>query len=162
MNEIDKISFRPPTDEDREFLLRVYASSRETELSMVPWDDATKYAFVEHQFDAQTSHYLKEYPAARHDVIVLSESGEPAGRLYVNRSSEQISIMDIAILPEFRGGGIGSSIVADLVDEARRSKSAVQVYIETFNPSRGFFIKRGFTVVSDDGMNVRLIWRCNE
>jgi ribosomal protein S18 acetylase RimI-like enzyme len=155
----DEISFRLVTSDDHEVLLRVYASSREIELSMVPWDDETKRAFIEHQFNAQTSHYAKEYPAARHDVIVLCETGETVGRLYVNRTGEQISILDITILPEFRRRGIGSEVLARLVEEAQTTGRTVRVYVETFNPSQQFFIKRKFTVMNDDGMNLRLVWQ---
>ena len=158
----DKILLRPVVDDDREFLLRVYECSREIELAVVPWDAAMKRAFVVHQFDAQTSHYSTEYPESRHYVIELSETSEPVGRLYVNRTNEQISILDITVLNDFRRRGVGSVVVGDLVEEARSTGRSVQVYVETFNPSKLFFTKRGFTVEGDDGVNVRLVWRINK
>ena len=151
----EEIELRPVTDNDREFLLAAYAAGREIELSMVPWDDALKRAFVEHQFDAQTAHYSAEYENARHDVILLS--GEPVGRLYVSRSDDTISILDFAVLNEYRGRGIGSAVVGSLIDEARVSNRSVQVYVETFNPSQAFFTSRGFTVKGRDDVNLKLV-----
>lgn len=153
---------RPAADDDREFLLHVYECSRETELSMVPWDEKLKRAFVEHQFDAQTAHYSSTYPAARHDIVILAESEERVGRLYVNRSPTRISILDITILPQYRQRGIGSSLIAEMIQEASRANLEVQVYVETFNPSLQFFKSRGFAVEDDDGMNFRLVWRLVE
>ena len=154
----NEIGLRPATDYDREFLLRVYEASRDIELSMVPWDEAMKRKFIEHQFDAQLSHYSTEYPAARHDVITLMDTGEPVGRLYVNRTPEQISVLDFTVLPEFRGRGIGSSIVEELTREALASRRRVQIYVETFNPSKQFFIDRGFAEKEADGINIRFVW----
>jgi ribosomal protein S18 acetylase RimI-like enzyme len=153
------LDVRPVVPEDRDFLLRVYEAAREIELSMVPWDAATKRAFVEHQFDAQLMHYSTEYPDARHDVIILSETGAQTGRLYVNRTAELIAILDITVLPEFRRRGIGSAMVDTLIEEAHDSGQSVQVYVETFNPSQQFFISRGFVIENDDGFNLKLVRR---
>jgi ribosomal protein S18 acetylase RimI-like enzyme len=155
------LELRPVLPDDRDFLLRVYEAAREIELSMAPWEAATKRAFIEHQFNAQTSYYETEYPNARHDVLKLRETGEPTGRLYVDRSARQIAILDVTVLPEFRRRGIGSAICGALIEEARASGRAVQVYVESFNPSQQFFLSRGFTVENDDGFNVRLVWRAN-
>src|SRR4030095_6492167 len=153
-----KFDLRPVTGDDRDFLLRVYECSREIELAMVPWDEAMKRAFVEHQFDAQTVHYSSEYPTARHDVILSSETGEQVGRLNVNRSDERISILDVTIISEYRRRGIGSAVIAALVDEGRESKRSVQVYVETFNPSQQFFLSRGFDLEDEEGFNLKLVW----
>ncbi len=151
------IETRPVTSEDRDFLLEVYEAAREIELSMVQWDAPIKRAFVEHQFDAQLLYYSTEFPAARHDVIILSGSGEQVGRIYINRTAEQIAILDITVLPQFRQRGIASSVIASLIEEAERSRQSIQVYVETFNPSQRFFISRGFVVENNDGFNLKLV-----
>jgi len=151
-------SLRPVTAEDRDFLLQVYEAAREVELSMVPWDAKLKKAFVEHQFDAQTAHYASEFPKARHDVI-LTDDGQPVGRLYVNRTDDVIAILDITVLSEYRRQGFGSAVISALVDEARESDKAVRVYVETFNPSQQFFVSRGFVVEEAGELNIKLVWR---
>jgi len=74
---------RPAADGDRDFLLRVYASTREEELRLVDWSTEQKAAFVRMQFEAQDSYYREHYASAAFDVIEVD--GEPAGRLYVAR-----------------------------------------------------------------------------
>ena len=49
---------------DQDFLLQVYASTRAHEMSLVPWTDAQKQAFVRQQFEAQLAHYAMQYPEA--------------------------------------------------------------------------------------------------
>jgi GNAT superfamily N-acetyltransferase len=157
--EIPSLELRPATTEDRGFLLSVYTAAREIELAVVPWDAEMKRAFVEHQFDSQLLHYSTEHPEARHDIIRLAETGEQAGRIYVNRTPEQISILDITVLPEFRRRGIGSKLVGELIEEASASRQTLQVYVETFNPSQEFFMSRGFAVENNDGFNLKLVRR---
>lgn len=152
----DEIRLRPVADEDREFLLTAFAAGREIELSMVPWDDSLKRAFVENQFDAQSSYYASNYDNVRHDVILASDT--PVGRIYVSRNDERIAILDMAVLGEFRGRGIASAIVNSLIEEARASHRSVQVHVETFNPAQTFFTNRGFVVKSSDDINLRLVW----
>ena len=98
---------RPVEPDDREFLYRVYASTRTEELAVVPWDDAQKDAFLRAQFDAQDAWWRENYGGASFDVIVVD--GEPAGRLYLHRGDTEIRIVDIALLPEHRGKGVGTA-----------------------------------------------------
>jgi GNAT superfamily N-acetyltransferase len=101
------VSLRPARASDRALLFEVYASTRAEELAVVPWAEPTKKAFLAQQFEPQDVHYRRHYPDASFEVIEVD--GEPAGRLYVNRRDEEIRIIDIALLPGFRGRGIGAA-----------------------------------------------------
>jgi RimJ/RimL family protein N-acetyltransferase len=156
MNDEPQISLRPVTPGDREFLLRVYASSRETELAALPWDAAMKNTFIEHQYSAQTAHYQEAYPAATHDIVLAD--GVPCGRLYVDRRDGEIAILDVNVLPEFRRRGIATRIIEGLKAEARGR--SVRVYVETFNPSQKLFAELGFKPepVEPDAMHILFRW----
>ena len=151
------ISLRPQADSDEEFLLRLYATTREFELSRVPWDDAQKHAFVTHQFLAQRLHYQSHYPQASYDLILLD--GQPAGRLYVLREGEEMRILDLSLLPEFRNRGIGTALLQGVIAEAKGRGSRLRIYLETFNPSVSLFERLGFRVIQNDDMNLLLEWQ---
>lgn len=151
------IRLRPPVEADRDDLIRIYEASREIELATVPWDAAQKREFAELQLTAQTNHYREYYPEATESIIEFD--AETAGRLYVDRGPEQIAILDITVLPEFRRRGIATQIVRDLQAEARNSRS-IRVFVESFNAaSAAFFTAHGFEPVGQEGMNVRFEWR---
>lgn len=152
-----QIELRPVTDDDRQFLLRVYEISREFELSMTQWEDSQKQAFAAHQLDAQTHTYQVKYPDATHDIII--SRGTAVGRLYVDRGREQIAILDITILPEYRSKGIGGVLIKTLQDEASRTDRSVRIYLEHFNQSQKLFRELGFEVVPNDGIDLRFEWR---
>src|SRR4028119_657085 len=77
------VTLRPIRDEDREFLFRVYAATREEELAPVPWTPEQKEAFLRMQFDAQHAYYQEHYAGADFDVALAD--GEAVGRPYLAR-----------------------------------------------------------------------------
>jgi ribosomal protein S18 acetylase RimI-like enzyme len=132
----------------------VYASTRIEELAVVPWDDAQKDAFLRMQFDAQDAWYREHYAEASFEVIVAD--GEPAGRLYVNQGRSEIRIVDIALLPEHRGDGIGTSLLRDLLAEADAVGKRVTIHVERLNPALRLYERLGFTVAEDKGVYLLL------
>jgi ribosomal protein S18 acetylase RimI-like enzyme len=149
-------SLRPATPADRDFLLSVYASTREEELAQVEWKEGAREAFLEHQFSAQDDHYRTNYPGATFDVIEVD--GEPAGRLYVHRGPGEIRIMDIALAPAFRGRGIGTALLGDLMEEAAASGSALSIHVEVNNPARRLYERLGFVPAGEHGVYVLMRW----
>jgi ribosomal protein S18 acetylase RimI-like enzyme len=151
------ISLRPVEPGDDDFLYRVYAGTRADEMALVPWDDAQKEAFVRMQFNAQHAHYQTHYPDASYQVIL--SGGLPVGRLYVDRSPNELHIIDIALLPEHRNAGIGSALLKDLLAEAEQTGVPVGIYVEHFNPARRLYDRLGFSQVADEGIYYRMEWR---
>jgi ribosomal protein S18 acetylase RimI-like enzyme len=144
---------RTATEADLAFLRQLYATTR-TELSVVPWDEATKRSFVEHQFAAQDAGYRHQHPDARFDVVEVD--GEPAGRLIVDRREDAIHIVDIALLPEFRGRGIGTQLLRSLIEEAAMRRRKASIMSERTNAALRLYLRLGFTPVADDGVYLTL------
>jgi hypothetical protein len=72
----DNITFRPITENDMDFLYRVYASTREDELAVTDWDDAQKEEFLKMQFNAQHVYYQEHYPGNGIDKGCDGRSGK--------------------------------------------------------------------------------------
>ncbi len=151
-----EITLRPVTEEDRPVLFAAYASTRAAELSLLPWDDAQREAFLDLQFNAQQQHYSSYYPASEH--LIILKGGEPAGRLWVNRRDDEIRILDITVLPEHRGNGIGTPIIEGLMREAAQSGRPLTIYVESFNRSLGLFARLGFEKTGEHGPNYLMEW----
>jgi ribosomal protein S18 acetylase RimI-like enzyme len=157
--EAGTLALRPVTPEDRPFLCAVYASTREEELAPVPWSAAQKEAFLRMQFDAQDAYYRERYAGATFDVILLD--GTPAGRLYVMRWPDEIRIVDIALLPAYRGKGIGSALLHALQEEARATGTPLGIHVEKMNPALRLYERLGFTFIADRGVYLFLQWRAS-
>ncbi len=148
-NEVG-VTLRPVVDEDIEFLYRVYASSREDEMGMVQWPDAEKEGFLRMQFNAQHTQYHRVFPAARFDVV--ERHGVAIGRLYVDRRATEIRIIDITLLTEHRGAGIGGALMRELLAEGDRTRRSVSIHVERNNPALRLYLRLGFREVEDKGV----------
>ncbi len=153
-----RITLRPITPDDMELLLRIYGSTREEELAMVPdWTEEMKAAFVLHQFSAQHSWYQEHYQEAQFDLVLVD--GVPAGRLYVHRRNREIRLVDITLLPEFRKGGIGTSLVRDLLAEGEAVGKPVTIHVESFNPAMRLYERLGFSPIEERTPYLLMEWR---
>jgi len=144
------VRLRPASADDRDFFARVYAAGRAEELAPVPFSPAEKEAFLAQQFAAQSVHSSRHYGDASYDVILVE--GEPAGRLIVHRTPEHILIVDIALLPEYRGRGIGTSLLLPILEEGNAADAAVQIHVEHSNPALRLYERLGFAPIGDDGI----------
>lgn len=151
--------FRPVTDRDLPFLAELYASTRADELAQVPWSEDEKAAFLQQQFEAQHRHYAEHFRQARFDLVL--EGGAPIGRLYVDRRPDEVRVVDIALLPEHRGRGLGSAMLRDLLDEARAAGLPVRIHVEQFNPAMRLYLRLGFRLVHDQGVYHLMEWRAD-
>jgi GNAT superfamily N-acetyltransferase len=152
-----RITLRPITPDDMELLLRIYRSTREEELAMVlDWTEEMKAAFVRQQFEAQHVWYRDHYEGAQFDIILVD--GAPAGRLYVHRRADEIRLVDIAFLPDFRKGGLGTSILEDLLAEGRAAGKPVTIHVEIYNPAMRLYERLGFVPVEERGPYRLMKW----
>jgi len=143
------ITFRTVADADRGFLLDLYADGRAAELAPTPWTDAQKRAFIEMQFTAQSKSYAEHHPHASHEIICVA--GRPVGRLYLSRHGRAFHILDLLIATASRRGGIGSQVLAGILEQADRENKPTTVYVESFNPSLRLFKRLGFQIASENG-----------
>jgi ribosomal protein S18 acetylase RimI-like enzyme len=135
---------------DAEFLYRVYASTRYEELAPTGWTIEQQEAFLRSQFAAQDAHYRQHYPAARFDIV--HAWGERVGRLYVERRSDEIRVLDIALFPQFRRRGLGCALLVSLIDEASALGQRVSLYVERNNPALNLYRQLGFVPIDAHGI----------
>jgi GNAT superfamily N-acetyltransferase len=137
-----QLALRPAQAGDNEFFYRVYASTRSNEMTLVNWTDEQKEAFLHMQFNAQTEHYQIHYPNAEYKIFQCDDI--PIGRLIIERSKNQLLLMDIALLPEYRNTGIGTVIIQDLMNEADQVGLPLVLRVEFFNPVIRLYTRLGF------------------
>ena len=150
-------ALRPEAEADVPFLRQLYISTRWQELaSLADWTDAQKIAFLDSQFDAQRSYYLTQYASAAFDV--LEAQGVPAGRLYLDRQADTLLVIDIALLPEWCGRGIGTALLEAMFAEARLSGKGVTISVEKFNPAQRLYRRLGFREYAEDDVYWFMHW----
>jgi ribosomal protein S18 acetylase RimI-like enzyme len=150
------VAFRVIHAADEDFLRRVYAATREWEFRLTVWSEADKADFLRRQFDLQDRHYQQAFPAAVRRIVTLD--GMDIGRLYLQRQDDCLRIIDFALLPEFRGRGIGTDILRSLMNEAHGGKVPVRLSVERHSPALRLYARHGFRTVGQGGHHLALEW----
>jgi GNAT superfamily N-acetyltransferase len=148
------VTLRPVAADDQDFLCRVYASTRQEEMAWTDWADDRKADFLTSQFLAQHRYYSENYTDTTFDVVLCD--GTPAGRLYVARWTEEIRIVDISLLPDFRSRGIGTRLLKDLFAESKRTGKPVRIHVEKFNRALTLYHRLAFRPIADKGVYLLL------
>jgi GNAT superfamily N-acetyltransferase len=154
---VEELGLRRALSDDAGLLYRIYASTRDEELAAVPWDAATKEAFLRMQFAAQDSYYRSTFRNASYDLVV--RGGEVLGRLYVDRGEQAWLVIDLALLPEQRGKGLGTLLLRRVQAEAAAAGKPVRLHVERFNPARRLYDRLGFRQIADEGVYLLLEWQ---
>jgi ribosomal protein S18 acetylase RimI-like enzyme len=151
------IAYRPMTDADLPFTAALYASTRASEMAATGWPAATQAAFLAQQHRAQHLHYRAANPSA--EWLIIEAAGTAVGRLYLGGDSEELRLIEISLLPERRGGGLGAAILRDVQAQARAEGRFVSLHVEPANPARRLYERLGFVAVESRPNAIRMEWR---
>lgn len=115
--------------------------------------------FLDQQFDMQHRYYLGTYPDA--DFLLIMGQAAPLGRLYLDVNHRDWCVIDIAIKPERRNAGLGSSIMEAVKSAAQASTGAgVVLHVACQNHGAQRLYRRlGFREVArEDATYARMEW----
>ncbi|HYD13690.1 MAG TPA: GNAT family N-acetyltransferase [Allosphingosinicella sp.] len=140
------------TDDDLPFVAALYASTRGEEVAATGWPPEMQAAFLDQQHRAQHFHYRNAFPAG--EWLLIERDGAPIGRLYLAESEGMLRLVDISLLPEARGEGLGTAILCDLLDDEPRP---VLLHVEHTNPARRLYVRLGFCLAEDKGFYLMMI-----
>ena len=144
------VSYRPMTADDLPFVAALYASTRREEVARTGWPGEMQEAFLRQQHEAQHSHYSIHFADA--EWLIVEREGAAIGRLYLREDPGRLHIIDISLIPQCRGRGIGGAILRDILALARASGRGVSIQVEKFNPARRLYDRLGFRAVEDLGI----------
>jgi ribosomal protein S18 acetylase RimI-like enzyme len=151
------VTLEPVVADDTAFLFAVFASTRTTEMALTSWTTVQKQQFLSMQFEAQRRSYAVQFPRLEHHIV--RHNGVAAGRMMVHRSGDEILLVDLALLPEHRNQGIGSRLLARLMEEASRGGKSVRLHVERFNSALRWYERLGFRIVGEGAIYLEMTWR---
>jgi ribosomal protein S18 acetylase RimI-like enzyme len=151
------VTLRPPVAGDEPFLYALYCSTRSEEMAAWGWPPEQQELFLKMQYRAQQHHYTAVTDGVDQQIILLE--GQPIGRLIITRCNAEFSLDDIALLPEYRGKGIGAALIEGLLMEGRQAKKPVALHVEKHNRAARLYARHGFTVIADTGIHFKMEWR---
>src|SRR5687767_10939668 len=142
-----ELALRPECSDDEPLLYNLYASTREEELALTDWNAATRESFLRMQFNAQRAGYRTMFPEG--EFIMVLAGGTPIGRLVVNRTTEEIRVVDLVITPVQRNRGIGTALMTQLIDESQNLHKPVRLHVLRGSRAFAWYQRLGFRVIED-------------
>jgi ribosomal protein S18 acetylase RimI-like enzyme len=149
-----KPTLRPVRPEDQDFLFKLYASTRAQEIAAFGWPAAQQEVFLRMQFTAQQRSYESAYPQAEHQIV--EQGRAPIGRIMVHKGKEFARLVDIALLAEYCGHGIGSELMGALMEQCAGDGATLKLQVRQANPAVRLYERLGFIRVSEDAMYIQM------
>lgn len=143
------IELRPQEKKDDSFIESVYRSTREGELKMTNWSEQQKKTFIMMQSMAQLAEYKTKFPGAAYQVIIYKK--QDAGRFYTWENDNEIRLIDITLLPPFRGKGTGTFLLRALIKKSNKVQKKISLHVDPVNPALKLYRHLGFTHIKNNG-----------
>ena len=150
---MSKYELRSAKKEDLEFLFEVSTKA------MLPVRRVDNPNF-EPNLEEEFKEYAKKFIPEKIKVIQFEKTD--VGRLRVVRTSSEIYIGGIQILPKYQNKGIGSAIFEDLVKESQALQIPVKLEVAKVNPrAKKFYESFGFVTVGEKGTDWIMTYEAN-
>lgn len=148
---------RPSSPADHEFLFRLYADTRWAEIAPLGWNKAQQEAFLRMQFNAQQRWYETVYAGADQQIVMLDD--QPAGRLLIHQATHAATLVDISLLSQYRGRGLGTILLNELLEQCRRSSLPLRLQVLRTNPAQRLYARLGFRGIGEDQLYLQMEWQ---
>lgn len=150
------VKIRASVEDDQAVLFKLFTECHDELLVAISNLDAMQQeSFLQLQFQAQRAQYRQRYPDAHQDMIV--NEGKIIGQILIARGDE-ICLVDLSLLPEYRNLGIGSALLQDLLNEAEVAGKCVNLHVMQSNPAVRLYQRLGFDHTGEDGIYRRMEW----
>lgn len=145
------LTLRPRNENDTDFLITLYETSREEEMQWIIWNnDEDRVNFFRQQYSAQHIHFYSNYENLDYDILMYNN--EDIGRLVLHRTPDNLHCLDIIIVPAYRKLGIGTIVMQRIEEEVERKSITATLYFEKTKPYlESIYTKYGFVVIDDIG-----------
>ena len=137
-----EVTLKPESPEDLAFLQRLYVWTHWHDLDLLKWSNERKAAYLLQQFGQQMAHFTENH--ANGSYWVIWQGDTPIGRYYIDDAPSEIRLLALGLLPDFRGRGVGTQLLADLGAKARGSNRKIIARVEVTSPAVGWFERKGF------------------
>lgn len=148
---------RPVEPADGAFLFRLYASTREEELAAWDWPPAQREMFLRMQFTMRSRGHAAAHPAAQGSIILQNEIA--VGTCLVSETGDHVHLVNLALLPEHRGAGLGRRVIESLQTLAAETARPLRLTVAHDNRAARLYARLGFVATGQDEVYTRMEWR---
>ena len=140
------IGLRPVTPADAGLRASWYASTR-TDLAVL--GPGTADALISAQHAAREAQYAATRPGAEDAIVTVD--GSPVGRLLLDRTADPEVVVDVVVAPAWRGRGIGTGLLRDVLARAFAEGRGVALATTPGSAAVALYARLGFSPTGASG-----------
>ncbi len=140
------LCLRPAKTGDRDFTLRLYIAS--TRPYLPPEPDPDRWL---------RRRFADVYRRSQSSILCLN--GAHAGWLQFEEARRSFILRQIHLVEEYRGQGIGTALLHELVEHAASQGKDVALRVMKGNPAQALYARLGFETVRTDDLRVHMRWQ---
>lgn len=129
------LSCRAETPNDAHFLTQLFVACS-------PFAAMLPVAMLKGQAYSKEATYRRARPGAMHRIVLSGD--RPIGRIIIDWDSPAIHCVDVALLPEFQGAGVGSRLLGAWLDIGDRLAKPAGLKVVPGNPAIRLYARLGF------------------
>lgn len=155
------IALRPVEAGDADFLRALFVADRRALFAAAALPEPMLAMLLDQQYRAHEVGTAQEHPEAERSVILAD--GAAVGRLVTapdhRAGARTLRIVDIALVPEARGRGIGTTVLEDTIRSAREAGwTALSLMVTHTNPHAARLYRRlGFRPRGEDAVGTTMV-----
>jgi GNAT superfamily N-acetyltransferase len=146
---------RPAHALDEAFLYEVFCTTWAHRVAALPNQNLARHV-LRIQHIAQEREFSSRHPD--HQKLVVLVGNEPAGRLYLDDDGASMQLLDLTLIPRFRGRGLGSGIVSGVCEQAAAGGRTLKVRVVRADATATGLWSPGFRRVAADDLADHLEW----
>lgn len=144
------ITKRPAVAEDFEFAKATHH---------IAYKDTVTAQFGEWNNELQDKFFNDAWHPESSEIISLDES--LAGYCQIERTPESIILHELVMSPDFQGQGIGTKIIAEIIQESEEKEIPVRLQVLKQNPAQNLYKKFGFEIENETDTHFEMIFDPN-
>jgi ribosomal protein S18 acetylase RimI-like enzyme len=156
MAMLEGMELRREEPDDAAFLKQLFYAVRSPEFGAAGWPEEQMRDFLAIQERMQWTHYDRTYK--RLERWIAEKNGRPIGRLYLATEPDALRVVEISIMPEDRGRGLGRELLRGVLEQASAAGLDVVLSVDRGNPAEDLYRRMGFETVRDEGMKTGMRW----
>lgn len=147
------VQTRPVHSGDDALQRRLFAESRD-DLALLPVE--VRGPLLDMQYAARRDQYAAAHPGA--DQVVLQCDGIDVGSMTVDRTEQEVRLVDVSVALPHRRRGIARAALQALLDEAAAQSRPVHLQVwSDHHVARGLYARLGFTATTTDAGYLTMI-----
>ncbi|MEC1179522.1 GNAT family N-acetyltransferase [Metasolibacillus meyeri] len=153
---IKQLKLKTISQEDIPFLFTIYASTRKQEVDKWGWTEEQQNTFLTMQWQAQQASYSQQFPQASQWLILFENNA--IGRCIIEDLQQYLHLIDLSILPNYQGKGIGTTVLKRLQQMVTQDEKPLCLKVLRTNPAKQLYERLGFKQIGVDELYVEMQW----